>query len=60
MYVCVCVCEARRPTCLLELRSLEVTSAMFDGADRARRSFFLKEFVYLTHAIKFFCAVLLD
>lgn len=55
------MCGARRPTCLLELCLLEVISAVFDGADRVRRRFFfLEEFVYLTHAIRFFCAVLLD
>ncbi len=49
------MCVDGRPTCLLELHVLEVISAVFGGADRARRSFlFLKEFVYLTHAISFF------
>ncbi len=59
-HIIVCVCVDGRPTCLLELHVLEVISAVFGGADRARRSFVF-EGVCLSHSCaKFFCAVLLD
>lgn len=53
------MCVDGRPTCLLELHLLEVISAVFGGADRARKSFFFLEGVCLSHSCDkvFLCCV---